>query len=1451
MYKRRKKVHPQASSTLIGGEEFLVGSSQSSVSTSFSGSSITSKPSSPPLDKENVNTLQSSQRDAIDIPGRKTAKFNEMPSRSRSPRKVDVIPNISPDSFSRISSVSEKKFDFLEETLLSAGFVLCKDMSHNTLKQDQAVFIRNVSKALSSSKEKDVIKKFLLELKNYLSNKELFKISLLPTKTCCEVNIARGEYQGSLIRLLLTIECLQPSLIEFLLNSLSENITPVKGADEECTMWVKMILQPMRFLPKIIEPAVVTQRLFDVIHSTSAVVLQHEIITCLPEIIADEQREEVSKELLDLLKVSPNLTPTILNALSNFCLEGDCRFELQMNLIRSLRRTEISHVASYMSFIIASPPINHLDEIFNGLRSELVLCHAGDHLTQQISSDDRSSVLSLIFERIRSQILLNKKFADIWLKNIGKIKSHKQHKPIDLLILIILYSVATDVLKKRAIENLIKTKIRTGHFQTSLIDETLDAALIVIVTYFNDLLKLMSTLLVVNDVIISKYFFLFYVSCFKKMESYHRKMIIINLIDCVTKNINVSKPVLNVLQYLTENYTSFISPFATRITHLLDLVGEMNTGEIRELMDILCTMAFSDASIDSSASFQDEIYMIAQKQLCCPDPKIYRSGIVCAITVVKFMVNMQGDEMNVTPENSELIMLNPQSEKAFNLLELVLNGTQCASEDGVLIYDQLSFAIMTCPNMDKAFKKKVSQIMQGSFQTHYVIASSSFKKNDDLETSLEYCLDNDLEDPIALNIVGAILEERNRSQMSHSKVITLPSLLRVIRALELADLSEIDALLGCAVVFPSFTFYSKFGLVEPYFQKIGLDALFHTCNWFRESINSFVYLIKEGSPDNILIRLRGIVQLQNMIASCLAQAVAYTPPQYFLDENSKTVNLREKTKRIKKPVNKSNRKKNEKENEDEETLDEPPPTQAESDEGKEEDEFIAVEFSKLRNYMRELDFDVFLLLTHPLNLHPQPVNGSNITPEFGPSELMLILEDLNAKLKFCLEVKKPLQVRQVNGFENLMNIPINLIVRNTTKLTNHIANQLQKIVEHFHHLCEIHDNIMDVPSMFGSGMSDLKKCTALIFSVYNTYFSWPELKSDEYIKCLLKCALKLGGQSVDKGKGVTINFSLQSGINYLKTISKCMLDLCSAVNLVVLIDTLRNLQDGNEEDNKIVKLDEICEYYLKRKWYDFKGVEVKGTLLNQQMNKLLELFFIDGEIENISRTLLWITDEIGVLDENKNLNSFPHFNKGNLHILISCLCKCLTNVTKKGLEGKDFKEQLAVWERVINCLQQLVLVIKAQDTKLNLRQFLKGCLPVLKLFLSQGMNVFSVMFKIEMNTVSQCLKNLQVITRYIQNICNYSKVSKDNSLIQQLPSLRGILEMILLSVKNMILQNKCADAFFMGSMKNKDHHGEVIASQELTDTREDDEPEAQDVEMAESDNEDITNATSGSLSDTC
>ncbi|KAJ1507199.1 Fanconi anemia group D2 protein [Coelomomyces lativittatus] len=75
------------------------------------------------------------------------------------------------------------------------------------------------------------------------------------------------------------------------------------------------------------------------------------------------------------------------------------------------------------------------------------------------------------------------------------------------------------------------------------------------------------------------------------------------------------------------------------------------------------------------------------------------------------------------------------------------------------------------------------------------------------------------------------------------------------------------------------------------------------------------------------------------------------------------------------------------------------------------------------------------------------------------------------------------------------------------------------------------------------------------------------------------------------------------------------------------------------------------------------------------------------------------------------------------------------------------------------------------------------------------------------------IKKMQPGTRQLQAICGYSKVSANPLLISQVPKTRKILESFLQAAKCLLIQHKCEDAWWIGSLKHRDMQGQVVSSQ--------------------------------------
>lgn len=133
----------------------------------------------------------------------------------------------------------------------------------------------------------------------------------------------------------------------------------------------------------------------------------------------------------------------------------------------------------------------------------------------------------------------------------------------------------------------------------------------------------------------------------------------------------------------------------------------------------------------------------------------------------------------------------------------------------------------------------------------------------------------------------------------------------------------------------------------------------------------------------------------------------------------------------------------------------------------------------------------------------------------------------------------------------------------------------------------------------------------------------------------------------------------------------------------------------------------------------------------------------------------------------------------NFKCLIKVILNSLLGSVKDNLKTAESElDCLNIWQSAIYVMEKIVQNIKKQDSRNNLLIFVKviyylykfliyviyyiiilqGSILLLKLFLAEGMTVCQNLFKTRTKEVSKVLKNLQVITRYIQNICNYSKV---------------------------------------------------------------------------------------------
>ncbi|XP_039275452.1 Fanconi anemia group D2 protein isoform X2 [Nilaparvata lugens] len=1484
MYKRRVKVR----SIVPGGG--LASNPSSSVSVSSSVSSVSlsksvenkendassdnnvdeemSRPSSPcmfdeadeqPAKKQKTDELfneeekqsQSSvSQMSPEVVSRKTQK-NNLTSQVKQSQKIsqkapEVQRTVSKNKANIVSQApnsSKPGFKYLKEVTRFSGMKIHSDTRPNELEKDQAVFVQSVSTFLTKDENstKKNVQLFMEDLKIYCDDHDHFKNALLPTQTVEGSEVQRGEVQDSMIRLLLQVDALHNPLTQFLIDKMAE-LTADPSQKDEWILWVRMIVQALKFLNMPSTDCALGEQLLAIVYAASDVGVQQEIINSLPEIIRDDEHHDCALELSKFLR-NKSLLLSVLDALSNLSLQNEIQTEVQEMLINALRKSPPDFLPNMVKFSLSSCNLTNVDKVINGLRTELSFKDIdSDAESNSKASTSITNNQILVFSKIENCLLLVKFLYNAWLKNIGNARNHR---PIDVVILLILYKLAADETRRRAVIAVFRKKIKEGLFKEKLIKETLKTFIVVIKEHFNSLMKIASSLLKSPEASIVKYAGCIYSDLFEQVKGYWCKWIIDELLLVVGSGKAAgSTAAYKVLHNLASKHQKKIRPYSTLLIVLLNRLDELALSEARQVMDMLSQIAYSnDDDVTDCTALQDELNMLVQKQISSLQPSVVYCGVVSATMLLKHMASLPPDESNSHVDRSiEEASLSVYAQKAYPLLELILSGCRDRPEVLQLTLDQLSFMLMGSKTFDQTLIHRMSNIMKTKIQDMYLVATNEFEPTTELlPLKLMFCLDEDLNENVAINIGGCVIQEFQMSKkpgkLSSGKwpISCVQPLLRLLKDLEKHDLTEIDALLGCPIILPALHVYTaaEFGSLTPGQQHAALHCLFHVINWLREILSSFAFLVRQKEPNKVLMRLRTIIYLQDFLSQCLPLTTEYTPPSCFFQQSTTKIvekksadkGARKKRKRQVKKKKGDSKKKGSADTSvltAQEEVAEEEDGDSDDDDDQSETQSKRADLSSYSGYFRELDIDVWLLFTRPLVLNPAPEKDGKFTPELGPCELLFLLDDFKRKVAHSLpdSVKRILFFKTSSNnnsqFETLDTLEPHLIAKNTIKLIPSLCAHLEKTVEFSQNLIRINDEILDAPGMFLEGSSEIKQCQHRLLSIFGILFSWSGFQSDAHNDLLITGLQKMADRMTQtQTKTASKKLLVQEIFKYLSVCGSKILDMNTAEALITLMKALCTHAGNDPALQKTIST--LCYKFLVRSWYDFKGNKEQGVLFNKQLLMLLATYFSNAEDrqEALTETTSWMSKEIELLtDKESSFNTFVVFNKSNLNILLKGVLDAIETCIKVQLAAKPSdKKQLNLWMSTVIQMENIVTVLKAQDSRACLGAFLKGSISILRLFLNNGMTVCNYMFKTESNDVSAVLKKLQVTTRYLHTVLNYVKVSKVAGFQQYLPAARSVMESIILQVKNTIVLNNCTDAFYLGSVKNRDLKGQEILSQ--------------------------------------
>ncbi|KAI9470628.1 MAG: Fanconi anemia protein FancD2 nuclease-domain-containing protein, partial [Benjaminiella poitrasii] len=312
-----------------------------------------------------------------------------------------------------------------------------------------------------------------------------------------------------------------------------------------------------------------------------------------PEELTGKLIEPIVIYLKELMNESPELTVPVLDALSNLTLHSESLDDIRETILDRLESADVDDLAIIIKFMLQTVTPYTVDSVIYGIRQKLDFKSLGRVQQQSTQKVSKHAPEAFILESIKLGLQFHKFVCDAWFKSIIALESQNQHKVIDVLVLIILYSM-TSIKKK--VEGVIRKKIIQGQITASLIQEAVVYHSDGLSGYWNTILSLAESLLrscqQYNS--ISPCASVLYTSAFKSTDAYYRQEIIGALVTHIGSGVEVEMNVaLEVLLQLVQSDVCSVIVYSVFIKGILDYLDNLNVYQIRTLFDIFSLLALT------------------------------------------------------------------------------------------------------------------------------------------------------------------------------------------------------------------------------------------------------------------------------------------------------------------------------------------------------------------------------------------------------------------------------------------------------------------------------------------------------------------------------------------------------------------------------------------------------------------------------------------------------------------------------------------------------------------------------------------------------------------------------------------------------------------------------------------------------------------------------------------
>uniref|UniRef100_A0ABM5FKM3 Fanconi anemia group D2 protein isoform X1 n=1 Tax=Pogona vitticeps TaxID=103695 RepID=A0ABM5FKM3_9SAUR len=1352
------------------------------------------------------------------------------------------------------------------QLLKTAGIILKAGERQNEIAVDGAIFQKKLHQALRKHPSyPQIIEEFISGFESHIENRDQFRNCLLPCVPAQsqETSNAIHSYCESLVKLLLGIEMLQPPVIRLLFEKLPEFFHESVGSDG--LNLPRLIISQLKWLDRIVDSKDLVLTIMQMI-CVSPPPIQHDIITSLPEILEDAQHSEIARELSSLLKEKTELTVPILDALSSLNLDSGLLSEVRQSVMVTVAAVKMEDLPVVVKFVLRSIKAADAIEVLSDLRKKVDLdsCVSLPRIQasqSKLKSQPQTSLsasqaninqdcVKLLFEIIKSAVKFEKTVSEGWIKAIEDVSSASDHKVLDLIVLLIIYT--TNAKSKKPIERVLRNKIRLGYMREQLLRNAFRSHSLVMRDLFPAILSLAENCVHSADPCVVSFGSCLYKQAFTAFDSYCQQEIVGALVThaCGGNGVEVDLS-LDMLTDLVCLHTSSLAPYSVFLKSILDYMDNLSPQQIRKLFHILSVLAFSQGH--KSSHIQDDMHMVIRKQLSSTIPKYKRIGIIGAVTMVGSMAAKRSKENGQILERPQLS--KDQCRQITSLLELVCSCCGQVSEALALYYDELASLIQK-GNLDLQILEwmgnSVAKDFEGDFVTDLVATEDSAFL---FPVKALYCLEEEeSEATIAINLLPLLSQNylcnnvdeiaaKSKEKRLVSPLCLSPffRLLRLcVSELNNGNLEDIDALLVCPLYLTNLEVGGKLDSLSKQEREFLCSLLFYALNWFREVVNAFCQQKDPEIKGRVLARLQNITELQSLLEKHLAANPGYIPPPANFDsetsEGIPVVNTaaaskkKSKGQKLSKPDSSKN---NSSENSQlEENIEPNQPeseaSQLDKDSPYKEEGMPLVQIQSYSMYFRELDLDVFTILHSGLLtksvLDTEMHTKTREVIQIGPAELLFLLEDLCRKLEHVLTPgpakRAPFLKGKGNrnvGFSHLCQRTSQEVVGCAVELLKPLCNHMENMHNYFQALTAENHGVVDGPRVNIQEYQLMSSCYQRLLQVFHLLLAWSGFSQHEN-HGLLKLGLHVFADRLKPGeRELPLEELLSQGFQYLINFQNSVPNIYCALSLTQLLLVIVEKSVARLKKNEIAS---ITKSFLCQSWVLPNGARQKGTQFNNALHTLFCIYM--EHTDNILKVIEDIST-IGIpeLMESKDgySSTYPTLTRQTFPIFFRVMMTQLENSVRSIPTGTSSDssevqlEKLLQWNMAVRDFHILVNLVKVFDSRPVLSVCLKYGRLFVETFLKHGMPLLDCSFKKHREDVQSLLKTLQLSTRQLHHMCGHSKIHQDTGLTSHVPLLKKSLELFVYRVKAMLALNHCQEAFWVGVLKNRDLQGEEILSQ--------------------------------------